>query len=340
MARPKPDLLPFTELKFINYLSKGRTIRSIGYHFKISEKETRRLLKQNYKGYDLFEPLNEYNEVLYSLVKQPPKEIVLQPRKIATRYADGTEDYIQVQMRGNHQEIRIVPLCDAHYGNKCHKREKFLKYIEYIRTNDNVFSVIMGDMNESKTETGKGHIYDQIVDPHTQLNDMTLMLSPIAHKLIAACPGNHEEQIFQRSGMDVMDIMCKRLEIPYFRGAGMFHVLWKKRQWGFKIFHGKGNSQTKGGKMNNAIRSKRWTDDMDFFLSGHTHDLVVQPETKFLPDVPNCRIIEKTYWTVVAPSFLGYWGGYAQKMDYPPPAKGGVACVLYPDGSYKAEMTT
>ena len=337
--KTKGKELPFTIFQFINYLSKGRTLRETSRKFKISEKETLRLLKQKHPNYDLFEPLNEYNEVLYCLVKQPAKEIILKPRIIKTRFAEGPEDYIQVQLRDKTDELRIVPLCDAHYGNKCHRADKFRRYLDYIEKTDGVYAVLMGDMTESKTETGKGHIYDQTIGTQDQMNNMTTMLSPIAHKILAMCPGNHEDQIFQRSGIDIVHTMASRLEIPYFRGAGAFHILWKGKKFGFKIFHGKGGSQTKGGKMTAAGKSKRWWEGMDFYLSGHTHDSICNPETKFVPDIANCRLVEKTYWVLVAPSFLSYWGGYAQKTDYEPPTRRGVACVLYPNGKFKAEYT-
>ena len=343
MAKPgrppkQKDDLPFTQMKFVNFLLKARTLRQIAVKFKLPEFEVIKLLQKPFPDYDLFEPRNKYNEITYCYVRRPPKELILEPREIATRKADK-EDYIQIQIRDKGDEIRVIPLCDAHYGNRCHRSDKFLRYIDYIRQTDGVYAVLMGDMTESKTETGKGHIYDQDIDPNSQLNEMTLMLSPIAHKILAMCPGNHEQQIFQKSGIDVVSVMADRLEIPYFRGAGAFHILWQGNEFGFKIFHGKGGGQTKGGKINAAGKAKRWWEGMDFFLSGHTHDSICNPETKFVPDLINCRIIEKTYWVLVAPSFLGYWGGYAQKSDYAPPTKGGVACVLYSSGEFKAEYT-
>lgn len=339
MGKKRQPGYTFTEQKFVNYLTKARTLDAVVRKFKLPPAEVLKCIRKGYKHYDLFEPLNEYNEQMYILVKKPATEIVLEPRKIKTRHSEGEEAYIQIQIADKLDELRIVPLCDAHYGNKGHRSEKFRKYIDWIKRTDGVYAFVMGDMNESKTETGKGHIYDQDTDPHQQINDMTVFLSEIAHKVLAMVPGNHEWQIYRKTGVDVTKIMAERLGIPYFQGGTHIHILWKGRRYGFKIFHGKGNSQTKGGKMNAAIRSKIWTEGIDFFLSGHTHDCICQPQTKFVPDLPNCRLIEKTYWTVVAPSFLGYWNTYAHRADFQPPAKGGVACVLYPDGTYRAEFT-
>ena len=340
MSKPEPEeTYPFSQIKFVNYLNNARTMNQIARKFKISESEALRLLKKPIKNYDLFEPRNKYHELTYCYVRRPPEELVLEKRIIATRYAEGKEDYLIIQIRDKTDELRIIPLCDAHYGNRCHRPDKFLRYIEYIRETDGVYAVLMGDMMEAKTETGKGHIYDQIVDPNAQLNDMTLMLSPIAHKILAMCPGNHERQIKQKSGIDICDVMAQRLKIPYFSGVGAFHILWKGHEFGFNIFHGKGSSQSIGGRVNAAISAKKWWEGIDFFLSGHTHKSVCMHDTKFVPDTMNARLIDRTYWILVAPSFMSYWGSYAQDSNYDPPSKGGVACVLYSDGGYKAEYT-
>ena len=116
-------------------------------------------------------------------------------------------------------------------------------------------------------------------------------------------------------------------------------ILANTYKWTFYVFHGFGNSQTKGGKMNVASRPKGWTGLVHFFVSGHTHDCIAESETAIIEDPINCRLVYTKQWTVVAQAFLGWYDSYAYRAGYKPPAQGGVSMELLSDGGYRAFLT-
>lgn len=193
---------------------------------------------------------------------------------------------------------------------------------------------------ENALDDGRGMSYDQSSPPQNQLDEVTYHLAPIAHKILCATPGNHEERTHKKTGIDIMRVLADRLDVPYFDGPIFLTVLANGYKWNMHVFHGRGNSQTKGGKMNSAGRSRTWTDDIQFRVSGHVHDRVCESETTIFPNPYTCTLEYLSTWTIVCPSFLSWQDTYAYRAGYAPPASGGVTISLDPsNGEYKASLT-
>jgi hypothetical protein len=319
----------------LQFLAKGRTRQEI-----IATYGSDSCLAKEYEGYHLFEQKNRFNESVFILLPEIKQEWKLQKRDHAVYSAPKTDGpYIMAQLPKFKGQILIAPLFDIHYGHSAHRHDKFLSYIRWIEETPNVYCIWGGDMMENALDDGRGMSYDQVANPHTQLDDMTAILARVAHKTLGATTGNHEWRSYKKTGIDIMQLLCERLQVPYFDGPFVMSVLANSHIWNFHVQHGFGNAQTKGGKMNMASRPQKFTSDIHFFLSGHVHDLVVQPETSLSIDYMHARLTEITQYTVVCPPFLGYWNTYAYRAGYPPPAHGGVSIELDANGDYRARLT-
>lgn len=328
------------EDSFLKFLQKGRTKEEIQDAFG---KKTNELLNGYYKGYTLFNQRDEYNRKLFILLPVSPE-----PAKIKDKdwkYSNQIDEfglpepYLVVQLPSFKGTLTIAPLFDVHYGHFAHKNTKFQSYIRWIAETKNVYAILGGDMFENAIDDGRGMSYDQAHNPESQLEYMKKALAPIAHKCLVSVPGNHEERTYKKTGIDVARILADSLQIPYFAGPVLLDILANDQRWTLYIHHGRGNSQTKGGKMNAANRPKTFTSMVHFFVSGHVHDRVCESETILYPNPLTCRLEQKEQWTVIAPSFLGWNGTYAYKAEYKPPAKGGVSIELRDDGGYRAIQT-
>ncbi|MFA5933962.1 MAG: hypothetical protein WC795_01950 [Candidatus Paceibacterota bacterium] len=326
--------------EFLKFLMKAKTEKEI---FEKFGEDGKILLKESYDKYQLFTNRNNYNELLYVLLPTISPVIEIKPKQ--WHYHLGKSDegidqpYILIQLPDFKKRIKIAPLFDVHYGNFAHKHKKFLTYLRWIAETENVYAVLGGDLMENALDDGRGMSYDQIKSPHNQLDDMTIMLAPIAHKILFATTGNHEERTYKKTGIDVMEVLANRLHVPYFAGPIFASIMANGYKWSIYTFHGNTNSRTKGGKMNSANRPKMFTGFINFFLSGHVHDRVCENETCVVEDPINCRLVYMSQWTVIAPSFLGWEKTYAYRAGYPPPAMGGVSLELYDNGDYQAYLT-
>lgn len=328
------------EERFKRFLIKGRTLKQIQEKFG---KDAERLLSTKYEGLNLFKQRNLYNEVVHILLPEPPKDIVLQPK--AYVHHIGTDDkgheqpYLLVQLPDFKGKVIIAPLFDVHYGNFAHEHEKFLGYIRWVKETPNVYVILGGDLIENAIDDGRGMTYDQTENPMTQLDRITRLLAPIAHKILVSVPGNHEDRTYKKTGVDFAELLAHRLGVPYFSGPVWMSVVANTYRWTYYIFHGRGNSQTKGGKMNAAGRARKWTGLVHFFISGHVHDCVAESETIMVEDYETSSLKFLKQWTVIAQAFLGWYKTYAYRAGYQPPAQGGVSTELFEDGRYRAYLT-
>jgi len=335
----KKVLVLNTEENFVKFLIKGRTERELATKFE----NYKELLTCKHKGLNLFSQRNQFGEMAHILLPEITKEIKIKPRDwtyVVGKSDEGIEQpYIAVNIPKFKDRINIAPLFDVHFGNQAHRHEKFLSYIRWIAETENVYTFIGGDLLENALDDGRGMSYDQNINPDNQLNQICQILAPIAHKILFATTGNHEHRTYAKTGIDIMQIIADRLNIPYFSGPVFLTILSMGYKWNFYAFHGFGNSQTKGGKMNVASRPRNFTNNIHFFVSGHTHDLIVEPETTITEDLMNFRLVYMTQWTVVCPAFMNWENTYAYRAGYKPPTKGGVSIQLFDNGSYRASMT-
>lgn len=339
------------ELKdFRTFLLRAHTLPEITARFG-DMAET--FLKETHPGLNVFDQINNFGEKIYILLPVVSKEnwrALIQPREWAYHQADSKEGhwkqpYQLIQMpddafMGNdgEEEIIIAPIYDAHFGHFAHKREKLAAYIRWIAETPNVYTFLGGDFEENALDDGRGMTYSQEIPPSLQVERSCEMLAPIAHKILFVLSGNHERRTAKLTDIDPASIMASFLGVPYYAGPVYATILGRGRKWKFYCFHGNTNSQTKGGKLNAAGRPRRFTDFVNFFVSGHTHDPMCNNETCLCEDPALSRLIYQTQWIVTCPSFMGWENTYAYIAGWAPPGKGGVAIHLYATGDYEAVL--
>ena len=195
--------------RFIKFLSKGKTERELASAFKDWQKR----VNEEYKGKTLFRQRNEYNEPVYVLLDiENVDKLDIKPKAWTFHVGKNDEGkkqpYMMVQLPDFKGTVQLALLFDVHYGHSAHKRQKLLSYIQWIKDNPNVYAVIGGDLMENAIDDGRGMTYDQDKQPRTQFEDMVHLLAPIAHKILLAIPGNHEERTYKKTGFEVMEALA------------------------------------------------------------------------------------------------------------------------------------
>lgn len=322
--------------EFVKFISNGKTEQEIIEKFGDAGKK---LLKTTFEGKEIVTQRDDVGRKVFVILDLPPADVEIKPRAWSWLKAKVDNPYVIANIKDKSKSIFVAPLFDVHYGQKAHKFEKFRSYLRWIEQTPNVYVILGGDLMENAIDDGRGMTYDQIHNPESQFNEMYRMLAPIAHKVLVSVPGNHEERTYKKTGIDIAAVMAKRLNVPYFAGPTFLDVLFSGQRFTFYVWHGRGNSQTKGGKMNAAGRARRFTSMVHFYVSGHTHDRVCEAETLLYPNPLTCVLEQKQQWTIVAPSFLDWYDTYAYRAGYPPPAKGGVSMELFNNGEYRAHQT-
>jgi predicted phosphodiesterase len=243
------------------------------------------------------------------------------------------------------KKIKIYLLGDMHYGSKSFDAEAFDVFLKLVLEKDYAFLIGIGDLMENALgDSVGGAIYDQDKNPTEQILGVRELIRPIAHKIICMVPGNHEWRSWKAANLDPLQFgICEYHNIPYFSEPVHIDILWRGKIFPFYAKHGSTNSQTKGGKLNAAARPLSFNQFVMFTVSGHTHDPMTDKNIKrcreYIRDengnIVNMKIVKRTEYTVVCPSFYEPWGNYGSRADFNPVSDGFVqACVIEPNGKY------
>jgi predicted MPP superfamily phosphohydrolase len=319
----------------IRFMSKGRTVEEL-------ERKGISLEDLTIEGYELYETQNNRYEKVYLLFARPDEAISIQPKLWSYRWAVDPEGraqpYLMVQLpKTNWDKIKVVPIADVHYGAQACMVEKLKEYIAWIASSENVFCFISGDLFENShgdSNKGLSH-YEQEVRPKDQVTQMCELLAPIAHKILWAIPGNHEDRSRTRD-YDPLERLCERLEVPYSYEPIFVDVLWKGNVFSFHDQHGTAGGQTKGGKMNAAARPQEMQEHVMFTVMAHVHDGDVSRNTRIVRNRVEFYLEFKKQYIIICPSFFGYFGSYASKAGYKPGSYGSINMDLFANGDYHA----
>ena len=111
----------------------------------------------------------------------------------------------------------VVFVGDVHYGSPQCNLKKFLEQLDYCLKHK-IYVFLMGDLLEMATRTSVGAgIYEQETIGQSQYEKMVGFLHPLADKklILGMHAGNHEDRVYQATGIDISKAMAKELEIPY-----------------------------------------------------------------------------------------------------------------------------
>jgi len=219
--------------------------------------------------------------------------------------------------------VKLVALGDFHLGHPECRVDLIEKAIHWV--NDNHSMVILsGDLIENGTKTSVGKaVYEQLVEPQKQVDEIVKLLKPIENNIIAGYRGNHEDRTYVASGMDPMASICGSLGVPYF-GYELFASIVTRgdggRGRGYLIYANHSNSGHKNSGLAIATVQRDWTfTNADILIKSHDHHLDYSGDQTVLEmDGRTMMVKEKRQHIVLAGSALSRANTYAGKKPYRP----------------------
>jgi DNA-directed RNA polymerase subunit RPC12/RpoP/UDP-2,3-diacylglucosamine pyrophosphatase LpxH len=227
-----------------------------------------------------------------------------------TKIAQGL-GILNLKLKTDNDRIRIIPWGDIHVGapdGQC-DWAKACREIKYVLDNPDTYLLGMGDyMDCAQKMTGRGpNLFASSLMPMEQLQLMEQVLTPLAEKgkIIGLLGGNHEEWIMQQSGIQIIDLLCRKLRIPYLGAACSINIQANKQKYALYALHGSGNAQLKHTKIGRLINVSK---DIfaDVLIMGHVHQLAVTKGGKY-----QLGKTHKAYY-ITTGHFLNWVGSYAQ----------------------------
>ena len=222
--------------------------------------------------------------------------------------------------------IEVVALADLHIGDPNCNYDVIRKLIESIRTKENRYCVLVGDLMNTAIANGKSDSYAETMRPSEQLTKCYELLNPIRDKILSICPGNHEERITKSVGADMTQLLDRELGLEHLYsdttslvfltfGNDIYHC--RPLIYSLYIHHGHGGGGRKVGSKMNPLQDLASIIDADVFIVGHTHlpASFKQQSYRVIPSAGSAVLHEQLF--VNTASSLNY-GGYGKRGAYQP----------------------
>lgn len=234
----------------------------------------------------------------------------------------------------NRKEIRIIPLADIHLGDPLLDNKLLKETIEYIRDNEDVYTILNGDLMNTAIKSSVSDSYSETMTPMRQIEALVELLEPIKDKILCATTGNHERRIEKETSIDIMYIAMKELGLGHIYTNCSFYLYLhfgkneKNRKIVYTIFgnHGSGGGRKSGGKLNRVVDMSN-TCIADVYLMSHVHEPIGTKKVIFLPDYQNKALTRKEMLFAISNSFLKY-GGYVSQYGYSPISTSRIEIIL------------
>lgn len=230
------------------------------------------------------------------------------------------------------KRIQLAPLYDVHIGSADHDAALFAKHLAWIANQPDVLTWNGGDMYENATKHSPGgSAASQEINPTRQMARTVRLLAPIQHKMLFCLPGNHEDRTFNESGLDGARQLAEHLRLPYFPDYCFLTIKWRGNNYRLSAHHGAGGGSTAGAQRNSARKDMPWA-KFDIHWSGHVHQPMVDVVYAIDYNQRTGRVVDREAVTVISPSYVKYFGGYAAKKRLAPSSRGLGVVTLMPDG--------
>ena len=213
--------------------------------------------------------------------------------------------------------LRVYAIGDVHVGSREFNEEAVRKKIEVIKNDPNAAVCLCGDLGDFGLKNSKTNVYQAVMSPNEQKDYIYELFLPIADKISAAVPGNHEERITKEVGLCPMYDLCVLWGCPdvYRENVAITKYLFgdandcKGSQSCFIGITTHGSTRNKHRKFISSF------DGIDFAVSGHTHTPEYSPHGKIRVSRTRNSAIHVPYKEIVVDANLNV-GGYSLKKEY------------------------
>lgn len=224
----------------------------------------------------------------------------------------------------------FIAFGDLHYGLKECDLKRARKMLDYC-LEKNIYLLLMGDLIECGIKSSVGRsVFQQELNPGGQLEFIIDLFRPLAEKglILGSLIGNHEDRILKVTGVNLMKIFCKSLEIPYL-GDACWNLFYAGNQsYTVYALHGRSGSRFVYTKLKAAVDIAH-TFDADMILMAHVHEMTDDFLQVQKVDRTRKVVEEKKRFIVLTGHYVSYDRSYAQMKGYPISKLGSPKIKLY-----------
>jgi UDP-2,3-diacylglucosamine pyrophosphatase LpxH len=221
-----------------------------------------------------------------------------------------------LQPRGAKPYAELMLVGDVHLGSPQFDQPRFLRQLDFILKNG-LYVLLMGDLLEMATRTSVGAgVYEQDRIGQTQFEQMAEWLKPLAKKnlILGLLTGNHEERVYQATGVNVSKALARELGVSYLGDAcwNVFRV--GNQRYTVYSLHGRSGARFDGTALL-ALERVSTSFDADVVCMGHMHKCA--NASTVTQRVVSGRVKEFKKHLILTGGYVSYDGGYGQTAGLP-----------------------
>lgn len=234
---------------------------------------------------------------------------------------------VKADLPSRFNQIEIMLIADWHWADPQSNHKRILADIEYVKTHDNCYAVLCGDIMNCAIASSVSDTYAETLSPMEELRICVELFEPIKDKVVAVVPGNHERRHYKTNGIDITELLCRQLGIQdrfspttalvFIRfGESNREHPGKKTMYTMYVTHGSGGGRKEGGKIQRLVDLSTIV-EADIYVCGHTHLPATLKDTFAKPNAGSSSITYCTRLFVNTSAKLDY-GGYGEVMSLKP----------------------
>lgn len=233
--------------------------------------------------------------------------------------------------------VKIAPLYDVHLGSIEMDSQKFARDILWLAKEPYTLTFNGGDLWDNAIKESIASSFGDDLNPNEQFDAAKETMKLLFPKLMFGLPGNHEDRTGRSADVDVAKILHENLGIPYSPDYMMCTVKWRGNKIRLLAHHGTGAAASAGGQRNAARKDLAWAHGFDLYWTGHLHQALVD-QIELIHFNQNSDLpVSKTVYSIISPSYLRYFGGYAAKKRLAPGVRGLTIVTIRDDGRMDVE---
>jgi len=235
----------------------------------------------------------------------------------------------------------IFPLGDLHLSDKLFRKESYKKLkeiISFIGENPNSRIVFGGDLFNMAGRNTKSSPFEARLSVNDEMNELVSFFYPIKDKIAGAIRGNHEDRSKEEFDIDIMEVFCSKLGIPYLGYSGVVNFRvgkknaksggqWNQNYYGY-FHHTTGGGSTIGSGLNRVEKLNNIVEGCDFYCGFHSHKTSYANSLIYTANHRSKKIEEREIHFVTCGGYLEYPDSYAEKGMMRPVVVGSPMIIL------------
>ena len=226
------------------------------------------------------------------------------------------------------EDIHIYVIGDVHCGSAEFAEAEFRAYIRHILSDPAGYCVLVGDLIDNGTKSSKTSVYEEVLTPCEQIEEISLLLKPLADagRILCTVEGNHERRTRSDAGTDaglqiadnlgIRNVYRRRLAVVQIRTGTESPSHSSRFCYYLAVTHGAGA----GNSIKKELDYVNSFEGADVLVTGHTHKPKVVPSVVKRIDRNKVKIEDAQKYAITCSSWLHYGGYGVEKMYSPTPS--------------------